>query len=461
MLFYQEVQEVCKNIDNIKKTKKIKIINKFKKKWIEIMALSNLFNKKFQTFSLNYIEITDYGFKSDIYIVPPLTFDKLDNYRNMIEENMNCLLTFEHKKSSVWINCKFIYNQNKDRIFKPINQPSPYKLYICNDFSGEPVFADMRKYSHILISGTTRSGKSKLTDCLLTNLVYNCDPKDVNLYLCQVAKYDLCLYEDLEHTKAFADTLDKTLTIMKYIVETEMPNRANIIKPYRQKAILDNMYEYNELKTTKEKYPMILVVFDEMASLFDKKGNSNAVKNVKEQIESYIQSITQYGASLSVYILSSIQRPTANLLPPFIKAMSNTLISLKQANSKSSEVATDDSKLAVGLPQRQLVYNLDEWNYGIVPLVNTKDIYQYIKPNIKPNHKTLFDEIKSEDSQYIKKSKVKIQNEYDYSKLDYNIQQNINKIKGYVPYQDYKGLTVIDKTNLSSKTNKPKGRVKL
>ncbi|MEX0084141.1 FtsK/SpoIIIE domain-containing protein [Clostridium butyricum] len=453
MLLYQEIKEVCNNLGKEKESYKRNVISKFKKQWVHIMAYSGLYNKGCETYSLNNVMLTEYGIKCDIFIVPPLTFDKLNDTRYMLEENLNCSILFYHAKSSVWVNCKFIFNQNLKKEFIPIKQNNPYELYICNDFSGEPKFTDMRKYPHLLVTGTTRSGKSKLTDCILTNLVVNCSSKDVNLYLCQIAKYDLCLYEQLEHTRAFADTLDKTLIILQYIVEKEIPERSKVIKPYRQKAILDNISEYNELKSTKDKYPMILIVFDEMSSLFDKKGNNMEITRMKEKIEGYIQAITQYGASLSVYIISSVQRPTANLLPPFIKAMSNTLISLKQANSKSSEVATDDSKLAIGLPQRQLVYNLDEWEYGIVPLVNNKKIYEYIKPYIKP-HKTIFDEI-------IVKPEGKSRKILNKSE---EIAKNVKKIDNYIPYNEQNSsVKVIDMTKLPIKTQKPlkKGRREL
>lgn len=464
MLLYQEVQGMCSNLNNLKKSTKRNTISRFKKEWIKIMALSGLYNKKMETYSINNIELTNYGMKCDIFIVPPLTFDKLKEVRYMIEENLNCTITLNHAKSSVWINSKFIFNLNLKKEFIPVKKDNPYEIYIGNDFSGEPIFADLRKYPHVLITGTTRSGKSKMTDCIITNLITSCNPKDVNLYLCQIAKYDLCLYENLEHTKAFADTLSKTLVVLRYIVEKEIPKRSKIIKPYRQKAILDNIYEYNNLENVKEKIPMIFVIFDEMASLFDKKGDDNLIKKMKEKIEGYIHAIVQYGASLSVYILSSIQRPTHELLPPFVKAMSNTLISLKQSNSKSSEVATDDSKLAVGLPQRQFVYNLDTWDCGIVPLVNNKKIYEFIKPFLNPNHSTLFEDL-AEDLQVedIPKSKVKIKNEYNYDKLNNSIENNVKKIKDYVPYEDNKGKNIVKDSPSLLNTSKPikKGRIKL
>ena len=277
--------------------------------------------------------------------------------------------------------------------------------------------------------------ENRLSFSFKYRVIINNKPQDLKLILIQVAKSDLCLYEDLEHTMAFADDLEKTRIVLKHIVETIIPDRDNRIRPYRKRAMLDNAYEYNLLKKGIDSMPMILIVFDEMASLFDTKGNSKYVIDLKLEIEGYIQAIAQYGASNSVFLLSSVQRPTANLLPSFIKAMSNINISFKQANRKSSEVATDDSNIALGLKQREFVYNLDKWDYGIVPLISNQEIYKLIKPYLKPNHRTLFDDLqKMNNRDGIKKHKSLINVGTHFKTEGEILEENIKKIKNYVPY---------------------------
>lgn len=469
MLLYQEIKQICENISNNKEVKKSKInsiLSRFKNEWKDIMVEANLYNKKFDTYSINNIQFKPYGIYCQIYIVPPLTYNKLNSFLDMIEENLNCCIIFNHIKRSKWINTKFIFNKKDKLEFNVIKQNSPYIIYLGNDYSGEPVFADLRKYPHILVSGTTRSGKSKLTDCILTNLIHNCSKNDLELYLFQVSKNDLILYEDCIHTRCFADNLFKALYVLEYIQNEVIPQRNEIIKPYRKKAILDNVYEYNNLKTTKEKLPMILLCFDEMASIFNTKGDDKDTKKIKEQIVRCIQNIAQYGGSLSIFLLSSIQRPTVDMMPSFIKSMSNTIISLRQANSKSSEVATDDSNLALDLKQREFVYKLDNWDYGLVPLVNNKTIYNIIKPKLDPNHKKLFDDVKyvniNEKMNKINKNKQKIENNSHFNKnKDEQIEENVAKIKDFVPYEPINdNVIVIDKTKIPIKTSKSKGMIK-
>lgn len=461
----QQIKKVCKSIMNdeeIKESKKISMINKFKNAWLDIMTMSGLYNKMYFTYSLNKIKFTPYGLSGQIYIVPPLTFDKLDSERDMIEQNLGCCIIFNHTKASKWINVKFIFNQNDKKEFEIIKEKSPYKIIICNDFAGNPILADLRKHPHALVTGTTRSGKSKGADCSLINLIVNNSPEDLQLILCQVAKNDLCLYEDCIHTRAFADNLEKTATVLKYIKEVILPDRIAKLKPFRKKAIVDNIYEYNELKKVFIKEPMILVCFDEMMSLFQTKGNSKEEKQLKEEISSYIETIAQYGASLSVYLYSSVQRSTVDNIPSFIKAMSNINISYRQANQKSSEIATDDSKRALNLKQREIVYHLDSWEYGLVPLVNNKKIYEYIKPFLKPNHRTLFDDLeKLSHRDGVKKNKKSLIEVGTHIKTEKEkLQENISKIPNYIPYENPTGKTIIDKTKLQNKSDKPieKGR---
>lgn len=469
MLLEQQIKEVCQKVMNnedVKDFKKISIITKFKNTWMDIMTLSGLYNKMYFTYALNKLKFTPYGISGQIYLVPPLTFDKLDSEKDMIEENLNCCIIFNHTKASKWINVKFIFNQNEKKEFEIIKEKSPYRIFICNDYAGNPIFADLRKYPHVLVTGTTRSGKSKGADCTLTNLIVNNSPEELQLYLCQVAKDDLSLYEDVIHTRAFADNLEKTLTVVKYIKEIILPDRIKKIKPYRKKAIIDNIYEYNELKKVLIKEPMILVAFDEMMSLFQTKGNSNEEKKLKEEISSCIESIAQYGASLSVFLYSSVQRPTVDNIPSFIKAMSNIMISYRQANQKSSEIATDNSKLALDLKRREIVYHLDSWEYGLVPIVDNKKMYEYIKPYLKPNHRTLFDDLeKLSHRNGIKKNKESLIEVGTHIKTEKEIlQENISKIPNYVPYENPTGKIIINNnTKLPPKTDKPikKGREKI
>lgn len=458
-MIFNELKSMCSDIRENKKiseNKKNILINKFKNEWIRIMGFSGLYNKLHYTYSLNNIQFMDYGIKCDIYIVPPLTYAKLQEYIDILQENLNCIVILNHTRASKWINAKFIYNEFDTKKFESIKLKEPYMLYTGNDYSGSPIIVDLKDYPHLLISGGTRSGKSKMEDCIITTSSINFTPQQLQLYLCQAAKSDLVLYEDLVHTRAFADSLEKINQVLIYITEVLMPERDRMIRPYRKKALADNYHDYNKLKKT-EYIPTTLIIFDEMSSLYQINGEGGDEKKLKHSIVELIDRIAQYGASLGCFLISSVQRPTAQNLSSFVKSQSTANVSFKQNNSKSAEVATDDSKLPLGLKQREFVYHLDHWNYGIVPWVNNMEIYNMIKSNLKPNHKTLFDDLKTLSKRNNVKSKSKkMEDVGTHIKTEKEIlEENISKINNYVPYENPTGKIIIkDETNKFTKTKR-------
>lgn len=438
-------------------------IAKFEKKWISLMSNLGLYNKLKQTYSLNKTQVTEYGYKSLILIVDGLSLDKLESNREYIQDSYGCMCVFNKAKRSNLINAEFIFKTPIDSKFKPLEKLKPWEIYLGNDYSGEPIIVDMVKWPHVLITGGTRSGKSKMTDCILTSLITNCSEKDLELYLIQVAKSDLVLYEDCKQTRAFADDLEKSLVVLNHLEEV-INERGNTIRPYRKKARADNYQDYNKINAD-DKMSTIYVVFDEMSSLFQTRGCTKEQKEIKEQIVASVEKIAQYGAGLGVFLVCSLQRPTIDNISSFIKSQCTCKISFRQNNSKSSEVALDDPSMALGLEQREFIYYTKNYNYGLVPWVNNKEVYSFIKPYLQANHRDLFRDLKIINGEHKKKEKVEeFKPTHTYKKTTEDIlKENIAQIEGYVPYSTPSAnVIVIDNTKLSAITEKPKrGREKI
>lgn len=438
------------------KLKEGREIAQFQSKWINIMANLGKFNKLKQTYSLNNVVKTDYGFKADILIVDGLRYKDLEEIKDIIEDNYGCMCVLNKNKRSNVVCADFIFTEPNNDKYIVIPNLNPWEVYLGNGYNGEPIIVDMIKYPHILITGGTRSGKSKMTDCIITNLICNCSIEELELYLSQVAKSDLILYEDTKQCRAFADTLEKTLTVLQHI-DKKMEDRDKLIRPYRKKAQADNYQDYNKINKSNP-LSTVYVIFDEMSSLFQTKGDSKDTKSLKEDIVRLIRRIAQFGASLGVFLICSLQRPTVDNLDPFIKSQSTCIISFRQNNSKSSEVATDDSTMALGLGQREFVYKTNNSNYGIVPLVNNKKIYSFIMPSLQPNHRTIFTDLKKLNN--IKISKEKVEEKPielpNFDKVNNKSPHiNISNIPNYIPYQDTKGLTIKEEPRIIISTKKP------
>lgn len=461
MFLSTEVKELCEQINTMKpskfKSKSNSLIARFKKEWIENMYLLKLFNEGRTTYSLNFVKVTEYGFSCRIFFVAGCNFERLDNVRDELQDKFGCLILFKKKRASQYVDAKFIFNSNSDMTFKLYPYKDPYVLYIGNDYSGQPIMIDMKLYPHLLITGGTRSGKSVMQTVILSHLIANFSIKVLELYLFQIAKSDLILFEDAEQTVAFADDLESTLIALEYIVDTLMKERDQLIRPYRKKAMASNYHDYNKI-TRGAKIKTSYVVFDEMASLYQVKGDNKITKDMKERIIHLIDDIARYGASLGVFLISSLQRPTADNLSPMVKAQSTAIVSFRQNNMKSSEVATDDGNLALGLEQREFVYLLaSNSSYGIVPWTKDSEAYECIKPSLKPNHPNIFYILKMDSMpKNPKKNKEKVEfNKVQPKTKEDILNENIAKIEGFVPYEDHSNKNVIDITSTK------KGRVKV
>lgn len=431
-----------------------KRINIFKNKWISLMAKSGLYNSAKETYSLLDLKITKFGFECDILLVDCCTFSELSSpkIKEYIEEKFECMLILnKNGKRTNKVHAEFIMHAPEDLKFAPIKNLKPWEIYIGNSFNGKPIIVDLIKYPHVMLSGGTRAGKSKLYDALLTSSICASTPEDLELYLIQVAKTDLILYSQVRHCKAYADTLDKSIIALE-AVKIELERRTKLITPYRLKCKADNFKEYNELKFV-EKIPVILVAADETSSLFNTQGNSKEVKDKKTKIAGLLEEISQYGAAYGVFNLTALQRPTAQNISPFIKSQATCNISLRQNNAKSSEVATDDAKLALGLLQREFVYQLETDNYGIVPWIDNKLVYECLTPHIGKNPSDVFRNYELSRQQFEEREEVEEEDDFtpsevfetDRVRVEYNnvqiernqediLRENIAQIPGFVPY---------------------------
>lgn len=458
-----------------KKIEEGKAKAKLESKWLEVMANTNTFNQAKDTFSLFDIERTHYGFKAGVYIVAGLNYSKLEELIEYVEDYLGCTVVINKKKRTNIASIKFVFNV--PTITYTPAKVKPWEVYIGNDIDGEPIIVSMIEAPHILLSGSTRGGKSKLLDCINTTLINFCSEFELELYLIQVAKSDFVIFEDAKQVRGFAENLDQAEIVLNHIIK-KMNDRNELIKPMRKKAKGSNYMDYNKLNPH-NKQSTVYVELDEMASLIDTKGDDGNVKKQKEKIVANLEKIAQYGASLGIFLVSCLQRPTADKLPPFVKSQSTLKISFRQNNSKSSEVAVDDPKAALKLEQREAVYSISgEYKYLKVPTIYDQTVYQFIKANLQPNHRNLFTDLqklkvnnipkefpKENGREKISDEELKKDKETKpapvvFDKVDpcktKELINNISNIEKFVPYQPIGSNVVIkDETKIPLETQKP------
>lgn len=149
-------------VEKLKANRKYaKNINWFTEHWLELMAKQGLYNSVKETYSLNHLKVTNFGYECDIFLADCCTFAILDSdkTRECIENGYGCMLILNKtSKRSRMVHAEFIFHAPDNLKFSLV-KVKPYEVYIGNRYNGEPIIINLVKYPHIMLSGGTRAGK--------------------------------------------------------------------------------------------------------------------------------------------------------------------------------------------------------------------------------------------------------------------------------------------------------------
>jgi len=454
----------------------------FLSNWEKAMTYTELFNKMHQTFSPNDLKFTSYGAEARLYIPWGYNYKHLSSVRETLQNNLKCTVVLKTYANKNYIDGKFIYIENCNKIkFKPVPTTKPYELFLGVDESGNPILVDINSEPHILIAGSTRSGKNGTLDHIITNLIHNNTEDEVSLYLLQGAKGDLAKYRNCKQVSEFA-FCDDMSTILKIIenINKEMNRRKKLFMSMIDNFQDPNLKDYNR-KHPENKLPYIYVVVDEIMTVA-----ANAIKDKKsfyKDIIDLLERIAQFGGAYGITYVISHQKPQKLLLSSFLKNMSNVRVCYGFNDSVCSTIVLGEGRYeAVGLPPRKAYVICKAYEGYLYTLDLTDSIYQYVKESIvktpkkdkksdsdsntKFNNQNKKDDINAgikqlqEQNQKIKSlktidkpsennSKVNIKKQSNsvkspYIKNDFSkvhpktkeelLKENLSKIEGYVPY---------------------------
>ena len=203
---------------------------------------------------------------------------------------------------------------NNDFLKKEIRLP----IALGKSISGLPITGDLASMPHLLIAGTTGSGKSVCINTIILSLLYKHPPNRCNFILIDPKMLELSTYEGIPHLLCPVITeAKKAASVLGWVVK-EMENRYRLMT----KEGVRNIDGYN----LKHKLPMpyIVVIVDEMSDLMLVAG---------KEIESYIQKLSQMARAAGIHIIMATQRPSVDVITGTIKANFPTRISF-QVTSK-------------------------------------------------------------------------------------------------------------------------------
>ena len=216
----------------------------------------------------------------------------------------------------------------ESEIFK--NASSPLTMALGKDIVGAPFVTDLKKLPHLLIAGTTGSGKSVGINAMLLSLLYRNSPQTLRLMMIDPKMLEFSIYNDIPHLLTPVITeAKKAITALANMV-AEMERRYRIMSQTRTK----NIESYNEKMKSEggEQFPYIVVIIDELADLMMTSG---------KDVELYIGRLAQMARASGIHLIVATQRPSVDVVTGLIKANLPSRISYRVGQRIDSKVILD------------------------------------------------------------------------------------------------------------------------
>jgi S-DNA-T family DNA segregation ATPase FtsK/SpoIIIE len=201
----------------------------------------------------------------------------------------------------------------------------PLALSLGKDITGQPIIADLDDMPHLLIAGTTGSGKTVCVNSVVLSLLYKNSPTDLKFVMIDPKMVELMPFNGLPHLLCPVVTDSKKAAVALNWAVNEMEDRYQLLA----KVGARNIEAYNEKQ---EKLPYIVVVIDEFADL---------MVVAPEQIENAVQRLAQLSRAVGIHLILATQRPSVDVITGVIKANLPARISFKVASKVDSRTVLD------------------------------------------------------------------------------------------------------------------------
>ena len=222
---------------------------------------------------------------------------------------------------------------------------SPLSVWLGKDISGASVNADLARMPHILIAGTTGSGKSGCINTMLCSILLRATPDDVRMILVDPKRVELGLYESIPHLLTPVVSSPKQASAVLTNVLTEMERRYERMSLARAR----NLPELNRVlrKRGEAQLPYLLVVIDELADL---------MMVSPQEVEDAVIRLAQKSRAVGIHLVLATQRPSVDVITGMIKANVPSRIAFAVSSQTDSRVILDTSGAESLLGQGDMLF---------------------------------------------------------------------------------------------------------
>ena len=198
------------------------------------------------------------------------------------------------------------------------------------DVENHAKLADLTKMPHLLVGGTTNSGKSICLSAIIMSILYRCTPDEVKLILIDPKRVELSLCEGIPHLAApVIKDVRQAASVLRAVV-VEMEKRYDTLS----KSAARNIKTYNEKVEEKDRMPYMVVIVDELADL---------MIQCAAEVEASITRIAQLARAVGIHLILATQRPSSDVITGVIKSNISSRIAFSVASGIDSRIILDQS----------------------------------------------------------------------------------------------------------------------
>jgi DNA segregation ATPase FtsK/SpoIIIE, S-DNA-T family len=222
---------------------------------------------------------------------------------------------------------------------------SPLSVWLGKDIAGNAVWTDLARMPHLLIAGTTGSGKSGCINTLLTSILLRATPDDVRMILIDPKRIELNFYESIPHLLTPVVSSPKEASAVLHNVTAEMERRYERLSQIRAR----NLPEANRAFRARgeDPLPYLLVVIDELADL---------MMISPQAVEDTIIRLAQKSRAVGIHLVLATQRPSVDVITGMIKANVPSRIAFAVSSQTDSRVILDGSGAESLLGQGDMLF---------------------------------------------------------------------------------------------------------